>query len=244
MLRIKNLCKTIGSAPIFTDVDLNITENSFTVLVGPSGCGKTTFFHSIVGLCDADKGLIEYRGKTTKNLLTQAAYMQQKDLLLPWLSLFDNVMLPALSKNDKSAKTIQQAKSYLKDFCLEEYQTYLPSQVSGGMRQRCALARTLMFNRDIIFLDEPLSALDAITRHSMQKMLLSLQVEYGKTIVMITHDIEEALLLADDLYIMSKVPMNIIKKHELRTTKPRTFDAKEVIEGKIELTKLLSEEQR
>jgi len=150
--------------------------------------------------------------------------MQQKDLLLPWFSLLDNALLPARTsgRNMKAAK--DEAFRLFERLGLKGYESHSPSWVSGGMRQRCALVRTLMFNRDLILMDEPLSALDAITLQSLQSLLLLLQTEFRKTILMITHDIEEALLLADEIYLMSARPMAVSRHYVLSSPKPRKFN--------------------
>ncbi|MGL1932116.1 MAG: ABC transporter ATP-binding protein [Desulfotalea sp.] len=241
MLHIQNLQKAFTEKSIIADLSLKVHPNSFTVIVGPSGCGKSTLFQTITGIVKRDNGTIYFKNKTVLDLMKIAAYMQQKDLLLPWLSLFENAMLPATTSGHKNQKNINKCLDYLKHFKLDKDQHYLPHQVSGGMKQRCALARTLMFNRELILLDEPLSALDAITRRNMQKMLLTLQSKYDKTILMITHDIEEALLLADDLYLVTNLPMRIAKHYQLKSDKPRRFNDEDLLNKKQELIKLLGD---
>jgi NitT/TauT family transport system ATP-binding protein len=202
------------------------------VLLGPSGCGKSTFFDVLTGVTPADAGQLSWQGSKVAHLGNLAAYMHQKDLLLPWFSLFDNSLLPAKT----AGVDLQTAKSRVTELFsrlgLAGYESYLPHQVSGGMRQRCALVRTLMFKRDLILLDEPLSALDAITRKSLQSLLLLLQSEFDRTMLMITHDVDEALLLADDLYLLSAKPMKIVEKIVLDDEKPRRFDNPELLATK------------
>lgn len=239
MLHVSKIDQYIDGKPIIHGLDLSFDENSFSVLLGPSGCGKSTFFDLLTGIRKKDSGTITYKGEEVENLVDIAAYMQQKDLLLPWASVFDNAFLPAQARGDRSQEAHDRCLEYLRRFGLLEYRNHKPSQISGGMRQRCALARTLMFERDIILLDEPLSALDALTRRSLQDMLLSLQSDFGKTIIMITHDIEEALLLADELYLLSSMPMTIARHYCLETSKPREFQEPEVIEKKVQLLELL-----
>ena len=130
--------------------------------------------------------------------------MQQKDLLLPWFSLLDNALLPAKIAGEDMAKSRAKALSLFRRLGLDGFEAYLPGEISGGMRQRCALVRTLMFERELVLLDEPLSALDAITRRSLQSLLLMLQIEFDKSILMITHDIDEALMLADEVLVLSR----------------------------------------
>lgn len=240
MLTLTNITKRIGTDTIFTDLSLHFAENSFTVLLGPSGCGKSTFFDILTGIKSKDEGHITYLEEEVESLIDHAAYMQQKDLLLPWASVMENALLPALARGDKSALTKEKCLQYLENFGLLKYRDHKPAELSGGMRQRVALARTLMFEREVILLDEPLSALDALTRRSMQDMLLALQRDFGKTIIMITHDIDEALLLAGELYLFSAMPMTIAKHYSLASPQPRYFDDKDILSKKTELLTLLS----
>jgi NitT/TauT family transport system ATP-binding protein len=147
--------------------------------------------------------------------------MQQKDLLLPWFSLLDNALLPARVSGSDMGLAGTKAQGLFNRLGLEGFETYLPANISGGMRQRCALVRTLMFEHELVLLDEPLSALDAITRRSLQSLLLLLQSEFNKSILMITHDIEEALLLADQVLVLSRMPMRILQRFDLESPKPR-----------------------
>ena len=201
-----------------------MTRNRFVVLIGPSGCGKSTLFDVLTGVTGADKGRIAWQETEVAHLGELAAYMHQKDLLLPWFSLLENSLLPARTGGEDLQRARARAMQLFSRLGLAGYEEHLPHQVSGGMRQRCALVRTLMFNRDLVLLDEPLSALDAITRKSLQSLLLLLQSEFDRTLVMITHDVDEALLLADDLYLLSAKPMKIIEKIVLDGDKPRRFD--------------------
>ena len=147
--------------------------------------------------------------------------MQQKDLLLPWRTLIENALLPAHIAGEERAEAHRKASTLFQRLGLEEFENYLPQKVSGGMRQRCALVRTLMFRHELVLLDEPLSALDAITRRSLQSMLLLLQNEFGKTLLMITHDVEEALLLADEVIVLTSFPMRVRERFVLSKPKPR-----------------------
>jgi ABC-type nitrate/sulfonate/bicarbonate transport system ATPase subunit len=224
MLSVSGLTKVFDQKPVFSGFDLTVTRNRFSVLIGPSGCGKSTFFDALTGVTPADEGQLSWQGKKVEHLGDLAAYMHQKDLLLPWLSLLENSLLPAKTGGEDSGKAELKAVQLFSRLGLAGYEKYLPHQVSGGMRQRCALVRTLMFNRDLVLLDEPLSALDAITRKSLQALLLLLQSEFNRTLLMITHDVDEALLLADELYLLSVKPMAIVEKIDLSSDKPRRFD--------------------
>jgi len=232
MLNVAGLSKRFGDLSIFENFDLMLPENGFTVLIGPSGCGKSTLFNVLTGAVAGDGGAIAWGGKTVSHLREISAYMQQKDLLLPWFSLMDNALLPARVTGADMAKAGQKALALFNRLGLAGFESYRPGAISGGMKQRCALVRTLMFERELVLLDEPLSALDAITRRSLQSLLLMLQVEFEKSILMITHDIDEALRLADEVLVLSGRPMRILDRFSLSGPKPRPFDNPELIKIK------------
>jgi len=232
MLQVSGATKIYNGQTIFSRLDLSVASGQFKVLVGPSGCGKSTLFDSLTNVINLDQGTISWDNKELIHLGSHAAYMQQKDLLLPWFSLMENALLPAKTGNQNMGQMRKRAKKLFIRLGLKGYESHYPKEVSGGMRQRCALVRTLMFNRDLILLDEPLSALDAITRRSLQSLLLLLQTEFKKTILMITHDIEEALLLADEICLLSPIPMVIKERFVLDWPKPRRFNDPRLLEIK------------
>ena len=232
MLSISRLSKHYGELSIFENFELSVPENGFTVLIGPSGCGKSTLFNVLTGAVVSDGGRISWYDKTVAHLREMSAYMQQKDMLLPWLSLMNNAMLPARVAGADSLASAAKATALFKRLGLEGFENHLPGTISGGMKQRCALVRTLMFERPLILLDEPLSALDAITRRSLQSLLLLLQVEFDKSILMITHDIEEALRLADQILVLSRRPMRVLDRFKLAGPKPRRLSDPMLIEIK------------
>lgn len=232
MLQLSGATKIYNGQAIFSNFDLSVSPGQFKVLVGPSGCGKSTLFDGLTGVMALDGGKISWKGEALAHLGCHAAYMQQKDLLLPWFSLVDNALLPARTGKMDMTRMKQRANKLFIRLGLKGYESHHPHEVSGGMRQRCALVRTLMFNRDLILLDEPLSALDAITRRRLQSLLLLLQTEFKKTILMITHDIEEALLLADEVCLLSPQPMVIKERFILDQPKPRHFNDPDLLKIK------------
>ena len=222
MLCVSRLTKRFDGLPVVEGFDLDLPLNGFTVLIGPSGCGKTTLFDLLTGVVAKDDGAISWRGRPFDHLGSQAAYMQQKDLLLPWLTLAENALLPVRLQRGADLEAARDRMHRLfQRLGLGGFEDFRPAAVSGGMRQRCALVRTLMFDRELVLLDEPLSALDAITRRSLQSMLLLLQHDFGRTLLMITHDIEEALLLGDRVLILSAAPMRVVEEIVVPGTKPR-----------------------
>jgi putative hydroxymethylpyrimidine transport system ATP-binding protein len=242
MLSVSNLSKRFGDLPIFENFNLELPARGFTVLIGPSGCGKSTFFNVLTGVEARDGGKVSWLGEAVEYVKDTSAYMQQKDLLLPWFSLMDNALLPAKVAGQDMTEAGKKAQSLFGQLGLEGFEAYLPGQISGGMRQRCALVRTLMFERQLVLLDEPLSALDAITRRSLQSLLLMLQVEFEKSILMITHDIEEAIRLADEVLVLSGRPMRVLDQFPLQGPKLRRLDDPQLIRIKEYVLNLLQEE--
>ncbi|WP_321418858.1 ABC transporter ATP-binding protein [uncultured Desulfobacter sp.] len=248
MLEVLDLAKSFDRQAVFKNFNLILPQGRFTVLVGPSGCGKSTLFDCLTGIVCPDQGRMVWQGNEINHLGSLAAYMQQKDMLLPWLTLEENALLPVQAK-PHALRDMKQAGTTLalifKKIGLTKFETHFPNQVSGGMRQRCALARTLMFDRELVLLDEPLSALDAITRRELQSLLLMLQKEFGKTVLMITHDIEEALALADEIILLSPAPMTILERFQPKDGKPRDFSRPEFMETKTRiLSRLLTEKEK
>ncbi|MBE8576878.1 MULTISPECIES: ABC transporter ATP-binding protein [unclassified Vibrio] len=206
-------------------LSLSLNAGKWTVLLGRSGCGKTTVLRYLAGLLD-DK--VEWQGTLATSdelpLTDRIAYMAQQDLLLPWLSVIDNVCLSHRFQNPASDKAVQtnQALELLAAVGLADYANAMPDQLSGGMRQRVALARTLMQDKPVVLMDEPFSALDAVTRHKLQS--LACELLKGKTVVLITHDPQEAVRLADNLYVLQGTPANAQSLSVPNTATPRVLD--------------------
>jgi ABC-type nitrate/sulfonate/bicarbonate transport system ATPase subunit len=241
LLIIKDITKHFNDRPVIADFCLTVPENGFTTLIGPSGCGKSTLFDLLMGVVPMEAGTIRWHDANVPDLSSLAAYMQQSDLLLPWLGLADNARLPADIAGCSRDASDRRGRELFDRLGLAGFEAYLPSMVSGGMRQRCALARTLMFGRDLVLLDEPLSALDAITRRSLQQMLRLLQTEFNKTILMVTHDIEEALLLSDELLVLTSPPMRVAVRMAVPVPHPRCMEAPRLVAIKRQVMAMLQE---
>jgi len=242
MLAVTNLSKSFGDLTVFRDLSFTIPRGGFAALVGPSGCGKSTLFDVLTGVVPKDAGTIAWLGETMPDLGRTAAYMQQKDLLLPWLTLVENAVLPVRISGKNGHNARDKVRFLFRRLGLQGFEDYPPRKVSGGMRQRCALVRTLMFDHELALMDEPLSALDALTRRSLQSLLLLLQSEFQKTILMITHDVEEALLLADEVFVLTPFPMRIHERFSLTTKKPRKASDTELMELKEHIVGMLAGE--
>lgn len=201
---ISNLSKKYKDKLILKDIDLHVYDEEIVSIIGPSGCGKSTIFNILSNLTTSDSGEVDINGRFS--------YMYQKDLLLPYKNIMDNVSLPLILKGEKKKKSQETVKPYFSTFGLEGYENKFPHELSGGMRQRVNFMRTFVNSSDIMLLDEPFGALDSITRASMQNWLLDIKKEIKSTILLITHDIDEAIILSDRIYILSNKPAVINKE--------------------------------
>jgi ABC-type nitrate/sulfonate/bicarbonate transport system ATPase subunit len=222
-LELRHVSKTFHGdsmvVPALEDISLKVNEGEFVTLIGPSGSGKSTLFNLIVGLLEPDHGEICINGEACTKRTGLVGYMPQRDLLLPWRSIIDNVILPQEIRGIPRERAREKARELLPLFGLHEFSTVYPHVLSGGMRQRAALLRTFLAERDLILLDEPFGALDALTRRELQDWLLSVWQQLGQTILFITHDVEEALYLGDRVFVLSPRPGSI--RDVLNVTLPR-----------------------
>jgi ABC-type nitrate/sulfonate/bicarbonate transport system ATPase subunit len=233
--------------PALSDINLSAAPGEFVSLIGPSGCGKSTLFNLIVGLEEPDSGEIRLDGRAIAHRAGRFGYMPQRDLLLPWRTILTNVILgPELAGEDLK-KARQEAIDLLPLFGLAGFEQAYPATLSGGMRQRAALLRTFLCHRDIMLLDEPFGALDALTRQELQGWLLGIWQRFHKTILFITHDVEEALFLADRVVVLSPRPGRVVLDWPVKLPRPRTkasLLAPEIIPGKAKLLAALSAQPR
>lgn len=187
---------------VLKELNLELFAGEFVSIVGASGCGKTTLLELFAGLTLPDSGEIYYQDRSITGKTGFLGYMPQNDLLFPWLKVLDNVLLPAKIKGTKIQEAKKQARELLPIFGLENYEEHLPWQLSGGLKQRVALARTCMTGSRVWLLDEPLANLDAITRHTLQDWLLEVVKTLGLSVILVTHDIDEALYLSNRIELM------------------------------------------
>src|SRR6266852_3947515 len=202
-------------------VTLSIPAGRFVSLIGPSGCGKSTIFNIIAGLLEPTGGKVRIDGVDATGTIGRVGYMLQKDLLLPWRSVLDNVILGMEIQGVPLRLARARALSLLRRYGLSGFEYLYPSALSGGMRQRAALLRTLLFDTDVILLDEPFGALDAQTKLKMQEWLMQLWSDFNKTVLFVTHDVEEAIYLSDEVYVMGTRPGRIIATIPVPLARPR-----------------------
>lgn len=200
-ISLNGIHKSFDNVRVLNGVSLVVGEGEHVSVLGPSGCGKSTLMNILTGIMPADSGDIFIKG--------QIGYMQQKDLLLPWKTVMENVALPRILRGKKKEAACREALPYFKTFQLEGYEDKYPYEMSGGMRQRASFLRTFLVSGDIMLLDEPFGAVDYITRGLLQNWLLAVSKELNLTILFITHDIEEAILLSDRVYVLDDKPSTV-----------------------------------
>lgn len=208
---------------VLAGVELTVNSGELVSIIGPSGCGKSTLLNIIAGLDQPDAGTVELDGDSEANRLGSIGYMQQKDLLLPWRTVLDNAALGLEIQGVSRSQARRQALELTSLFGLEGFEHQFPFALSGGMRQRAAFLRTMLLDQDVVLLDEPFGALDALTRVQMQEWLMELWSTLKKTIILITHDVEEAILLSDRIYVLTTRPAQIDTVMEVGLARPRDF---------------------
>ncbi len=217
----KTFLGIMRAVPALDDVSFKVMPGEFVTIIGASGSGKSTLFNLCVGLLEPDEGEILIDGEKPKNRAGMVGYMPQRDLLLPWRSVLDNVLVPSEIQGIPKRESRQKALEMLTHFGLETFENEYPSALSGGMRQRAALLRTWLTGRSTLLLDEPFGALDALTRKELQNWLLAVWQEFGRTVMFITHDVEEAVYLADRVIVLSARPGKIEHELKIDLTRPR-----------------------
>ncbi len=209
--------------PVLSGFDLTVNPGEFVSLIGPSGCGKSTLLNIIAGLDRPDAGVVELDGESDTQRLGSIGYMQQKDLLLPWRTVLDNAVLGLELHGMPRRQARARALALSELFGLKGFEHQFPFALSGGMRQRAAFLRTMLLDQGVILLDEPFGALDALTRLQMQEWLMHLWGTLGKTIILITHDVDEAILLSDRVYVLTARPAQVNMVMDVNLPRPRDF---------------------
>ncbi|MCB6610403.1 ABC transporter ATP-binding protein [[Clostridium] symbiosum] len=207
-LDVSGLSFSYENKKLFEALDFSIEEGEFVSLLGPSGCGKSTILKLLTGVIKAETGRIQVDGQAVNGLSEHFAYMPQNDLLFPWKTILENVCLYGQIHGSFNEMKREAAENF-PAFGLDGYENKYPSALSGGMRQRAAFLRTALCKADILLLDEPFGALDVITRGDMQDWLIGMRARLNRTVLLVTHDMDEALYLSDRILILNRTPAHI-----------------------------------
>lgn len=208
-LKIENITSGYDGKIIIKDINLSLEEGKTVSILGQSGIGKSTLLNVIAGLLKPYEGKIILNGEDITNTTGHISYMLQKDLLLPFKTISQNIMLPLIIKGINKKKAREKVDSYLDEFGLRGYEDKYPASLSGGMKQRASLLRSYLFQAEIMLLDEPFSALDYFTKYKMHKWYIDIKDKLNLSTIFITHDIDEALKLSDNIYIMKGSPATL-----------------------------------
>ena len=225
MIEITHVSKTFrrreAVVEALRDFNLTIRQHEIVAVIGPSGCGKSTLLNMIAGIYPPSKGKVLYKGTQVSDLNTDVGYMTQKDNLLPWRSVRDNIAFPlelaGMSRSEREAR----AEKIIKAVGLDGFQSRFPNELSGGMRKRVSLARMIVYGAETALLDEPFAALDAQLKLAMHGLLLQLAAENKQTVIFVTHDLMEAVTLADRVIVCTRRPAMIALEQKISLARPR-----------------------
>lgn len=221
VLQVNNISKSFGNEKIISDISLHLNEGEIVSLLGVSGGGKTTLFNIIAGLSQPDGGQVLLEDEDITGKPGNVSYMLQKDLLLPYYTIIDNVALPLIIKGMDKKEAESIAEEYFAQFGLDGTEDKYPSEISGGMKQRAALLRTYLFSEKVALLDEPFSALDMMTKATVHEWYLDVMDKIRLSTLFVTHDIDEAILLSDRIYLLTGKPGKISREIVISEKRPR-----------------------
>lgn len=249
-IRVEGLCLSYAmgdnrTVDVLDGIHFTVREGSFTCILGPSGCGKSSLFNVIAGLIPPTSGSIYLDNQQINGRTGLVGYMFQKDLLLPWRSVLDNILIGTEIQGKNRAESEAKARSFIQKYGLAGFENSYPKFLSGGMRQRAAFLRTMMLDNEVMLLDEPFGALDAQTRLSMQEWLHEVWRDSKKTIIFITHDVDESLFLAEDVLVLSHRPAHILKTIQVPLPEKREYEMMgniDILQMRTELFALLRRE--
>ena len=223
-LSFHNVTRRFAGVTALSGVDLRLRSDEILAVVGPSGCGKSTLLELVAGLQEPDEGSVTVLGATrAEDRRAACAYMPQRDLLLPWRDALSNAALALECQGVSRAEARRRAHPLFERFGLREFERSRPAALSGGMRQRVAFLRTLLPGRPVLLLDEPFGALDAITRTDLQEWLAGMLAVEPRTVLLVTHDVEEAAFLADRIVVLSPRPGRPMAEFEVDLPRPRSL---------------------
>lgn len=232
ILEVRQVSHAFSDAPevqILKDINFSVNAGEIVSIIGPSGGGKSTIFNIVAGLLEPTQGSVYLNGKEITGQSGNVSYMLQKDLLLPFKTVLDNVALPKIISGFSKKEARSEARKYFAEFGLEGTEDKYPKMLSGGMKQRAALLRTYLFGKELALLDEPFSALDAITKENIHQWYLDIMNKINLTTLFITHDIEEAILLSDRIYVLKGRPATLSESIEIKLARPRDPLCEEVV---------------
>jgi putative hydroxymethylpyrimidine transport system ATP-binding protein len=227
-VRVEGLAKSFGSLAVLADVSLRAAPGEFVSIIGPSGCGKSTLFNVLAGLVEPDAGRVLVDGAPANG--STFGYMPQKDLLFPWRTVLDNTALGLEVAGVRRRAARAKARALFGPFGLAGFEGARPFELSGGMRQRAALLRTVVQDREVLLLDEPFGALDSLTRTGMQEGLEGVRAEFGWTVLLITHDIREAVFLSDRVVVLGPRPARVATVVDVALARPRDITMTTTVE--------------
>jgi len=238
----KSFTKEGQEQVILQDINFNVDKGEFLCIVGPSGCGKTTLLRMIAGLDFPTNGRILEEDREISGPSVERGYVFQQYSLFPWLNVLENVTFGLELKGIEEEERLQKAREYLKMVGLSQAENSYPKELSGGMKQRVAIARSLVNDPHVLLMDEPFSALDVQTRHKLQEELVRIWKEEHKTVIFVTHNVDEAVFLADRVIVLSRNPGKIIKSFQIELNRIRDRNAPRFLELKKEITGFLDVE--
>jgi len=233
-----------GSVHVLENVEHRIENGRFVSIIGPSGCGKTTLLRIIAGLEKASAGKVLLDGKELVQGSEEVGLVFQEYALFPWRTTLQNIEMGPEIKGVDKEKRRSTAMEYIKTFNLSGFENRYPRELSGGMKQRVAIARTLIMNPRVVLMDEPFGSLDSQTRNTLQEFLLKIWEKRGETILFVTHNVDEAVFLSDQIIVLSKRPARIIKVLEVEYPKPRDRTSEECNKIRRDVLRILEEEMR
>jgi sulfonate transport system ATP-binding protein len=223
-ITVRDVVKTFGSFVALEGIRFEVTARRFVSLVGPSGCGKSTLLNMLAGLSCPSAGAIEIFGERLSGLNRRAAYMFQRDALFPWKTVLGNVQVGLHLRGDSREESAQRAHEWVRRIGLEGFARHYPHQLSGGMRKRVAMAQCWIIQPDLVLMDEPFSALDVHTRSRMEAEILNLWSTSNTTVVFVTHDLEEAIALSDEVLLLSAAPRSrVVAAYPIELHRPRNL---------------------
>jgi NitT/TauT family transport system ATP-binding protein len=221
---LRGVARRFSTYTAVENITLEIGDGKFISIVGPSGCGKSTVLNMIAGLLAPTAGVVEIFGEALNGINRRASYMFQQDALLPWKTVLENIQLGLIIRGKNKVETLTEAKAWVDRVGLKGFADHFPCQLSGGMRKRVAMAQCWIVQPDLILMDEPFSALDVHTRLRMESEILSLWTGSKKTVIFVTHDLEEAISLSDEVFLLSAGPgSRVVGRYSIDLPRPRSL---------------------